>query len=103
MDAGRYPDDEELSTLVGELSIHSEEFRRWWSGYDVQRRTTGSKAYHHPLVGDLTVQYQALSPATDPDQILFVYTTEPGSPSETAMRLLATWHAGDERPAPVRS
>ncbi|WP_193046714.1 helix-turn-helix transcriptional regulator [Mycolicibacterium baixiangningiae] len=102
-DAGRYPDDEKLSTLVGELSIHSEEFRRWWSGHDVQRRTTGSKAYHHPLVGDLTVQYQALSPATDPDQILYVYTTEPGSPSETAMRLLATWHARDERPAPVRS
>ncbi|MGE2715789.1 helix-turn-helix domain-containing protein [Mycolicibacterium litorale] len=100
-DAGRYPDDEKLSTLVGELSIHSGEFRKWWSGHDVQRRTTGTKAYHHPLVGDLTVQYQALNPAGDPDQILFVYTTEPGSASETALRLLANWHDRDQHGAPV--
>ncbi|BBY19132.1 hypothetical protein [Mycolicibacterium litorale] len=39
----------------------------------------------------------------DPDQILFVYTTEPGSPSETALRLLASWHDRDEQPAPVGS
>ncbi|WP_372338858.1 MmyB family transcriptional regulator [Actinoplanes sp. RD1] len=36
----------------------------------MSRRTVGSKEYHHPLVGDLTVTYQALSPADDPDQIL---------------------------------
>jgi hypothetical protein len=27
----------------------------------------------------------------DPDQVLCIYTTEAGSPSETAIRLLANW------------
>jgi transcription regulator MmyB-like protein len=67
----------------------------------VQRRTTGTKDYHHPLVGDLTVQYQALNPADDPDQILIIYTTEPGSASETSLRLLASWHEQEQSAAPV--
>ncbi|CAN5502071.1 helix-turn-helix transcriptional regulator [soil metagenome] len=92
LDAGRYPGDEKLSALVGELSIRSVEFRTLWSKHSVTRRTVGTKAYHHPLVGDLTVRYQALNPSDDPNQILFVYTTESGSPDETALRLLATWH-----------
>ena len=50
-----------------------------------------------PLVGDLTVKYQALNPSGDPDQVLIVYTTEPGSDDETSLRLLANWHEG-ERP-----
>lgn len=94
-DAGRHPDDPKLSELVGELSIHSEEFRTWWSRHDVQRRITGTKSYHHPVVGDLTVQYQALSPSGDDDQVLIVYTTEPGSASDNALRLLANWHEPD--------
>ncbi len=57
LDAGRYPDDSQLSALIGELSIHSEEFRKWWSDHKVHQRTTGTNAYHHPLVGDLTIEY----------------------------------------------
>lgn len=97
-DAGRYPDDPKLSALIGELSIHSEEFRTWWSRHDVQRRTTGTKGYHHPLVGELTVQYQALNPSGDEDQVLIVYTTEPGTASDNALRLLAQLHAQDAAP-----
>ncbi|GAA2214500.1 helix-turn-helix transcriptional regulator [Nonomuraea monospora] len=91
-DAGRHPDDPALSALVGDLAIRSAEFRRHWSDNKVHQRTTGSKDYHHPLVGDLTITYQALTPADDPDQILFVYDVEPGSPSETSLHLLAQWN-----------
>ncbi|PXY27687.1 helix-turn-helix transcriptional regulator [Prauserella muralis] len=97
LDAGRYPDDPQLSALIGELSIHSEQFRKWWSDHKVHRRTTGTKGYHHPLVGDLTVQYQALHPAGDPDQTLFVYSTEPGTASHTSIRLLADWKSEAQR------
>ncbi|GAA5065107.1 transcriptional regulator with XRE-family HTH domain [Thermocatellispora tengchongensis] len=90
-DAGRHPDDPALGALVGDLSIRSEHFRRYWSDNKVHRRTTGTKGYHHPLVGDLTITYQALAPADDPDQTLFIYDTEPGSPSEAALHLLARW------------
>src|ERR1700760_656332 len=104
LDAGRYPDDEKLSALVGDLSIRSAEFRTWWSKHNVERRTTGTKAYHHPLVGDLTVKYQALNPSGDPDQVLIVYTTEPGSADETSLRLLANWHEGERHSEqPTRS
>ncbi|MBB2936519.1 transcriptional regulator with XRE-family HTH domain [Amycolatopsis bartoniae] len=101
LDAGRYPHDPQLSALVGELSIHSEEFRRWWPDHKVHRRTTGTKAYRHPLVGELTVEYQALHPAGDRDQTLFVYTTEPGSASDTSLRLLAHWHDQEQRDVSV--
>ena len=43
------------------------------------------------LVGELTVQYETLTMPGDPDQALFVYTTEPGSASRDAMTLLASW------------
>ena len=46
---------------------------------------------HHPIVGDLTLQYEALAVTGDTDQVIGVYTAEPGSPSHEALRLLATW------------
>jgi transcriptional regulator with XRE-family HTH domain len=91
MDAGRHPEDPQLGELVGELAVRSEYFRECWAERRVHERTEGTKGYHHPVVGDLTVTYQALALPGDTDQILFIYTAEPGSPSETALRLLATW------------
>lgn len=94
VDAGNYPDDPLLGRLIGELSIHSSEFRRLWARNRVHRRTTGTKDYRHPLAGDLTVSYQALVLGADADQTLLVYDTEPGSPSAHALQLLAE-RAGD--------
>lgn len=91
LDAGRHPDDPLLTELVGELAVKSEEFRRWWADHNVRERTHGIKRYHHPLVGDLTVNYESVEVLGDPDQTLCIYTAEPGSPSETALRLLANW------------
>lgn len=54
-------------------------------------RADGTKAYHHPVVGDLTAAYQAIVLAGQDDQTLFIYTTRPRSRDETALRLLATW------------
>ncbi|WP_234293475.1 helix-turn-helix transcriptional regulator, partial [Nocardia jinanensis] len=89
MDVGRHPADPGLGRLVGDLSIQSFEFRRLWARNRVHERSVGTKRYHHPLVGDLTITYQALSPGDDPEQTLFVYDTEPGSSSAHALQLLA--------------
>ena len=91
--AGRFPHDQRLAELIGELSLQDADFRRWWAEHDVYRRTNGTKHYHHPVVGDLTLDYEALAPNGDPDQILGVHTAEPGSPSAHALRLLADWTA----------
>ncbi|MFD6381626.1 helix-turn-helix transcriptional regulator, partial [Streptomyces nigra] len=49
--AGEYPDDPRLASLIGELAMGSERFRRLWARADVRARTHGRKAYRHPLVG----------------------------------------------------
>ncbi|HZX03773.1 helix-turn-helix transcriptional regulator [Kribbella sp.] len=95
MYAGRYPDDPELTELVGELSIRSPEFREYWARHDVKDKTFGTKTQHHPVVGDITVQYETLQPPGEPDQLLVTYTVEPGSTSEQNLRLLASWAAAD--------
>jgi len=91
--AGRHPDDPQLVELVGELSLQDEDFRRWWAEHDVYRHSHGTKDYHHAVVGDLTLGYEALTPTDDPEQTLGLHTAEPGSPSEQALRLLASWTA----------
>lgn len=91
LDAGRHPDDPLLTELVGELAVKSEEFRHWWADHNVRERSHGTKRYHHPLVGDLTVDYECVTLQGDPDQVLCVYTAAAGSASETALRLLASW------------
>ena len=96
--AGRHPDDPDLSALVGELSVRSEHFRRWWADHQVLARTSGTKHYRHPVVGELTLTYQALTLPDDAEQTLFVYTAAPGTPAHTALRLLAQWTATRSAP-----
>lgn len=91
MHAGRHPDDLELAALVGELTVKSPEFSRWWADHEVLVRSHGSKRYYHPTIGELTVAYEALPLPDAGDQTLFVYTVEPGSASEQTLQLLASW------------
>ncbi|MEU4898108.1 helix-turn-helix transcriptional regulator [Streptomyces sp. NPDC044780] len=93
LEAGRHPDDPRLTELVGELTIKSPEFRKWWADHNVREKTHGVKLYHHPVVGDMTLAYENVTVPGDPDQALCIYTVEPGSPSEAALRLLASWTA----------
>jgi transcriptional regulator with XRE-family HTH domain len=89
--AGRHPDDPQLTDLIGELSVRSDAFRRLWADHDVLAHTTGTKRLHHPLVGDLTLDYVVLAVEADPDQTLVILTPEPASPSAEALAILASW------------
>jgi transcriptional regulator with XRE-family HTH domain len=91
--AGNHPDDPRLAELVGELSVRSKEFRRWWADHDVARRATGTKTFRHPIVGELALDYEVFHPTGDPDLLLGLYTAPAGSPAEHALRLLAGWTA----------
>ncbi|HXW87108.1 MAG TPA: helix-turn-helix transcriptional regulator [Streptosporangiaceae bacterium] len=90
-EAGRDPYDRRLSDLIGELSTRSEEFRVRWAAHNVKFHRTGAKQLHHPVVGDLTLAYEALELPADSGQRILVYTAEPGSPSDDALKLLAAW------------
>ncbi|MFD5131628.1 helix-turn-helix transcriptional regulator [Streptomyces olindensis] len=100
-EAGRNPHDKDLHDLVGELSTRSDEFRTRWGAHNVRHHGTGTKRFHHSAVGELTVAYEALEMAAEPGLTLTVYTAEPGSPSEEALRVLASWAAtqGADSPA----
>jgi transcriptional regulator with XRE-family HTH domain len=91
--AGRDPYDRRLSDLVGELSTRSEDFRVRWATHNVKLACTSVKRLHHPVVGDLTLAWESLHLANDPDQRILVYTAEPDSPSADALRLLGSWAA----------
>jgi hypothetical protein len=90
-EAGRDPYDRLLSDLIGELSTRSDEFRVRWAAHNVKFHRTGVKRFHHPLVGDLTLPYEALELPADTGQTLLVYTPEPNSRAEEALNLLASW------------
>jgi transcriptional regulator with XRE-family HTH domain len=92
-EAGHSPHDKALSNLIGELSTRSDHFRTWWAAHNVRFHRTGIKRFHHPEVGDLTLTYEALDLAADEGLRISAYTAEPGTPSDDALKLLATWAA----------
>ncbi|TCK26766.1 helix-turn-helix transcriptional regulator [Pseudonocardia endophytica] len=91
LDVGNDPSDRATTALVVELRSRSPEFARWWDDHRVYQRTHGSKTLHHPVVGEVTVDYETLLLPGDPDTTLYVYTTEAGSSSRQAMDILASW------------
>ena len=92
-EAGRDPYDRQLSDLIGELSTRSDEFRVRWAAHDVRAHTTGVKRLRHPVAGDLELSFESFTSAGDPGQSLLTYAAEPGSPSQDALNLLASWAA----------
>ncbi|HEY6595086.1 MAG TPA: helix-turn-helix transcriptional regulator [Asanoa sp.] len=92
-EAGRDPHDKGMHDLVGELSTKSDEFRRRWSSHNVRLHGTGTKHFHHRAVGDLTLAYESLDMASEPGLNLTIYAAEPGSTTEQALVLLASWAA----------
>jgi transcriptional regulator with XRE-family HTH domain len=95
-EAGRDPYDRELSDLVGELSTRSEEFRTRWAAHNVKLHQTGTKTFHHPVVGDIELTFEMMEIAADPGLDLLTYSVEPGSKSKEALNLLGTWAATQE-------
>ncbi|MFC9056432.1 helix-turn-helix transcriptional regulator [Streptomyces sp. NPDC057074] len=98
-EAGRNPHDKDLHDLVGELCTRSDEFRIRWGAHNVRHHGTGTKHFHHHVVGDLTLAFEGLDMAAAPGLTLTIYTAEPGSPSEEGLRLLTTWAATQDATA----
>jgi transcriptional regulator with XRE-family HTH domain len=94
-EAGRHPYDKDLRELVGELSTVSDEFRTRWAAHNVRIHHAGAKQFHHPAVGGLDLVYHTFDLPTEDHSVLHltVYTAEPGSPSDDALKLLASWSA----------
>jgi hypothetical protein len=75
--------------LVDELNAESPEFRALWAAHEVWTVPHGTMRLHHPVVGPLTLAYEALPIPDAPEQVLITYSAEPGSPTEVAIKRLA--------------
>ncbi|MGW2276481.1 helix-turn-helix transcriptional regulator [Streptomyces sp. NPDC001770] len=102
---GQYPDDPRLASLIGELAMGSERFRRLWARADVRARTHGRKPYRHPLVGPLELHQENFGLPGESGMELVVLSAAPGSPGEDGLRLLASLgtESGDVEEPSVRT
>lgn len=59
----------------------------------------GTKNPHHPVVGDLSLDWDTLTCASDPDQQLITWTADPDTPAHDQLRILASWTAEHHQPS----
>ena len=83
----RYPADPAVLGLVDELLDGSPEFARLWERHDVQGAPMLTKTFQHPVVGDVTVDCDALA-LDDSGQHLVLYSAPAGSPDAEALAFL---------------
>ena len=87
--SGQHPDDVRLTSLIGELSVNSQEFARLWTGHAVRQCRSSARAFRHPLVGGLALNEEVMELVQDEGQRLVIFSADAGSPSEAGLRLLA--------------
>ncbi|MFE7752199.1 helix-turn-helix transcriptional regulator [Streptomyces sp. NPDC057428] len=96
LDLGRCPDDPRLQSLVEDMTMRSPLFAEFWKKQRVAADVPVRKVIRHPVAGVLTFDVVGVSPLSEPDQTLFVFTMASGSPTEKAVaRLMAGWRPGD--------
>jgi hypothetical protein len=98
-EVGRNPYDKALSDLIGELSTRGDTFRQRWARHEVRQHRAGAKRLNHPLIGQLTFNYETMELAADEGLYLIVCGAAPGSRDAEALSLLASWDV----PVPARS
>ncbi|MBX0301106.1 helix-turn-helix transcriptional regulator [Cryobacterium sp. 1639] len=79
---------ERVQELVATLHHASAEFRMLWARHDVRGKTHDAKAFRHPDVGLVELDYNAFDIRSAPGQQLIVYKAITGTPSADKLRLL---------------
>ncbi|WP_327731276.1 helix-turn-helix transcriptional regulator [Streptomyces sp. NBC_00487] len=93
MEGAKCPGDTRLAELVGELSVADADFRRWWGAEYATALSVGTQTLRHSLVGEITLDWDSFTCATDAEQQLVIWTAEPGTASHDNLRLLSSWTA----------
>jgi len=96
-EAGSNPHDKQLIELIGELSTRSQEFRSRWAAHNVRFHRTGHKRIHHPVVGTLDLDFEAMEFPAHPGLTLLAYTAAAGTPTADSLKMLASWAATAEQ------
>jgi hypothetical protein len=84
------PDNVPLTSLVGELTTQSQQFRRLWAKAEVRERTSSTFLVTHAEVGDLDFVYEAFRPTSNPSLLLTVLRPIAGSDTADKLAVLAS-------------
>ena len=84
------PDNAGLTSLVGELTAQSPEFRRLWAKAEVRERTSSIFLVTHAEVGDLDLAYEAFRPNSNPNLLLTVLWPAAGSDTADKLAVLSS-------------
>jgi len=90
----RYPGDQFIAALVGDLAASVPRFAALWDGADVADHESATKTLIHPTVGRVAVDCDALI-VREVDLRILVFTAEPGSPD--ADKLEKVWNLTKKR------
>jgi transcriptional regulator with XRE-family HTH domain len=82
------PADPALSALVGELTIADRQFGQWWAARNVARQDFGVKVLNHPVVGELTLDWEIFRYSGAPEQQLVLNSAEDGSSTQERLARL---------------
>lgn len=75
---GELPDDPELASVIGELSIKSPEFVRIWAEHPVAECTNSVRVLDHPTVGRMTLNTESLRvPDGQGQRVIFMSAADP--------------------------
>ncbi|MFJ8363452.1 helix-turn-helix transcriptional regulator [Streptomyces sp. NPDC093984] len=85
--AARYPADQRLRRLIGDLRTNSDRFAELWDSGTVGRHEAARKIIDHPHIGALTLDCDVLTVAGS-DLRIMVYTAEPGTEDAERLALL---------------
>ncbi|UED84469.1 helix-turn-helix transcriptional regulator [Streptomyces profundus] len=91
------PTHPRATAIIGELSIRSADFRRYWARHDVRETVHGTKVFRHPRVGEIAVEWDTYPLPGSPGPVLLVYTAEPDTPAAERLQLLASLRAARDR------
>ncbi|MFJ2738524.1 helix-turn-helix transcriptional regulator [Streptomyces sp. NPDC087440] len=92
-DAARYPDDPEFGRLASDMCAASPAFAEIWAEHPVGSAPQGTKALHHPELGELVFEYATLPLPELPGHRLLLYTPAPGTGTEARMADVLTEEA----------
>jgi hypothetical protein len=73
--------DPAMVELVDLLTAESNEFAAWWPDHDVSGFETRLRRFQHPAAGELTFEYQQLTPAEWPALRVVAQLPVPGDDS----------------------
>jgi hypothetical protein len=94
LDAGAHPDDARTTELVGELTLNSPEFSRWWSQHKVLIAAGATNGSTTPSsVPWKSATRRSTCPVTRTRPCSSTVPLTPDTGSAEALKLLASWNA----------